>query len=175
MLAFACAQVRAPVYTGAEIDAALAPARDLWGRCYAGSELARAGSLVTLEYRLNIDPRGEVRSVPTWVKPESPRLIECVRLRLDRLRFAPRAKDHLNVHFELGPTGTKASLEPAPVRASGTCRPACTDGFSCRYEPGSPRGVCRVQVGRCRFDADCAVLQGCQRSAEPLGVCVERP
>jgi len=107
-----CAPPRPSPFTVAETDAALAPARDLRARCYAGTALERAQRVVSLDYDLNVAPDGSVRSVPRQISPEEPLLVECVRHRLDELRFPARAKDHLNVHFELGP-GATAVARPA--------------------------------------------------------------
>jgi hypothetical protein len=174
LLLAACGPPRAAPFTQAETDAALAPARDLRARCYVGTALERAGTKVVLGYDLNVAADGSVRSVPRYVEPEEPALVECVRHRLDELRFPARAKDHLNVDFELGPNGAGSELQTIKERTLGTCKPACEDGFSCHYEASAPRGVCRVETGRCRFDRDCAPSQSCQRLAEPLGVCIER-
>ncbi len=170
----ACGRSTPSPFTQAETDAVLAPARDLWARCYSGTELERAGRSVALDYDLNVAADGAVRSVPRKVEPEDPALVECVRHRLNELRFPARGKDNLSVHFELGPRGAEAGTPKAPRQESlGTCEPACEDGFSCHYEPKAPRGVCRVTPGRCRFARDCAPSQACQRHAEPLGVCVD--
>jgi len=104
LLPVACSRPVPAPFTRAETDRALAPARDLWQRCYAGTRFASAKQLVTVEYRLNVDPSGGVHSVPTFVQPEDPGLVECVRHRLDELRFPARGKDHIDVHFELGPS-----------------------------------------------------------------------
>lgn len=173
-LAVACGPPRPSPFTPAETDAALAPARDLGARCYAGTELEHAGRVVTLDYALNVSAEGTVSSVPRRVEPDRPELVECVRHRLNQLRFPARGKDHLEVHFELGPRGEATATPRTPEAAAlGTCEPACADGFSCHYEPESPRGVCRVTPGRCRFNRDCAPLQACRRRAERLGVCVD--
>jgi hypothetical protein len=172
-LALGCGRPGPAPYTQAETDRALAPARDLRQRCYVGTAFERARRVVAVDYRLNVDSDGSVRSVPVRVSPEDPQLVECVRHRLDELRFPARAKDHIDVHFELGPSGSVSASAPREARA-GTCEPPCTDGFSCHYEPSAERGVCRVTQGRCRFDRDCAASQACQRFSEPLGVCVER-
>lgn len=173
LLALACGRPRPAPFTSAETERALAPARDLWQRCYAGGPFERAGKVVTLEYRLNVDANGGVRSVPTLVEPENPALVECARHRLDELSFPARGKDHIDLHVELGPAG-HASLSSPPEASAGTCVPRCEDGFSCHYERGESRGVCRVAPGRCRFERDCTPSQACQRLSEPLGVCVER-
>lgn len=170
----ACGPPRAAPFTAQETEAALAPAHDLRARCYAGTALERAGTKVVLGYDLNVAPDGSVRSVPRYVEPENPALVECVRHRLDELRFPARGKDQINVNFELGPNDQGSEPQTIKEQALGTCEPPCGDGFTCHYEKGSPRGVCRVQTGRCRFDRDCAPSQGCQRLAEPLGVCIER-
>lgn len=173
-LLLACAPPRPAPFTREETDSALAPARDLWQRCYADTELARSGQVVTLDYGLNVAADGSVTSVPRQVNPERPELVECVRLRLNQLRFPARAKDHVGVHFELGPGGAGASTPRASsATALGTCEPPCDDGFACRYEPGAPRGVCRVATGRCRSRQDCAPLKVCQRHRVALGVCVD--
>jgi hypothetical protein len=169
----ACAKPAPAPFTQAETNRALAPARDLRQRCYVGTTFERARQIVVVEYRLNVDAEGNVRSVPTLVSPEDPALVECVRHRLDELRFPARGKDHIDVHFELGPEGFVSTSTPREAEA-GTCEPACGDGFSCHYEPGASRGVCRVAPGRCRFERDCAPSQACQRFAEPLGICAER-
>lgn len=160
-------------YTQAETDRALAPARDLRQRCYVGTAFERARQVAIVEYRLNVDPDGSVHSVPVLVRPEDPGLVECVRHRLDELRFPARGKDHIDVHFELGPGGSVSASAPREVQA-GTCEPPCADGFACHYEPAATRGVCRVAPGRCRFERDCAPSQTCQRFSEPLGICAER-
>jgi len=173
LLAAGCGRPTPSPFSRAETDQALAPARDLRQRCYVGTRFERARQRLTLEFRLNVDADGRVRSVPTWIEPEDPELVECARHRLDELRFPARARDHVDVHFELGPDPAVA-IEPARDARLGTCEPACADGFSCHYEPKAPRGVCRVTPGRCRFQRDCAPTQACQRLAEPLGVCLER-
>lgn len=173
VLALGCTKPLPAPFTPEETNRALAPARDLRQRCYVGSPFERARQVVVVEYVLNVAPDGSVRSVPTLIEPEDPALVECVRHRLDELRFPARGKDHIDVHFELGPEGTVAGSPPREVQA-GTCEPPCGDGFSCHYEPGAPRGVCRVEPGRCRFQRDCSPSQACQRFSEPLGVCVER-
>jgi hypothetical protein len=172
VLTMACTRPLPSPFTVAETDAALAPARDLRARCYVGTELERAGTTASLDYDLNVAADGSVRSVPRRVVPDEPRLVECVRHRLDQLRFPARGKDHLNVHFELGPHTAAAPRAPREERL-GTCEPPCGDGFSCHYEAGNPRGVCRVTTGRCRFTKDCGPAQACERLAEPLGVCVD--
>ncbi|HWA72390.1 MAG TPA: hypothetical protein VG937_08655 [Polyangiaceae bacterium] len=170
----ACSRPSPAPFTREETERALIPARDLWQRCYVGSPFERAGTVAIVEYRLNVDVRGNVRSVPTLIHPEDPTLVECVRHRLDQLRFPARGKDHIDVHFELGPKGPATLTQPRGARL-GTCDPPCEDGFSCHYEVGASRGgVCRVATGRCRFERDCAPSQACQRLSEPLGVCVER-
>lgn len=170
----ACARPSPSPFTAAETDAALAPARDLWSLCYAGTKLERAKVVASLDYSLNVAADGSVRSVPRRVDPDRPELVECVRARLNQLRFPARGKDHLDVHFELGPRGAAAATPRTPKQqALGTCEPPCTDGFSCRYEASAPRGVCRVTPGRCRFGRDCAPSQACQRHTELLGVCVD--
>ncbi|RYZ10073.1 MAG: hypothetical protein EOO73_00385 [Myxococcales bacterium] len=170
----ACAPPRPSPFTPAETDAALAPARDLWSRCYAGTELERQGRLATLDYSLDVAADGSVTSVPRRVEPDLPVLVECARERLNQLRFPVRGRDHLDVHFELGPRGAEAGIpRAAEPRAAGTCEPACRDGYSCHYEASAPRGVCRVTSGRCRFGRDCAPSQACQRQTELLGVCVD--
>jgi hypothetical protein len=176
LVVLGCGRPAPAPFTSAETDHALAPARDLWQRCYAGSVFERTGQLVTLEYRLNVDLQGSVRSVPTLVHPEDHTLVECVRHRLDELRFPARGKDHIDLHFELGPSGRPARLASTSPRQlrPGTCEPPCGDGFSCHYERSNVQGVCRVESGRCRFERDCTPSQACQRLAEPLGVCVER-
>lgn len=171
--AVACSRPAPPPFTPEETERALAPARDLWRRCYVGSRFEPERTVVTVEYRLNVDADGRVRSVPTRISPEDPALVECVRHRLDELRFPARAKDHIDVHFELGPKGASSAAQPQGARP-GTCEPPCSDGFSCHYEADAERGVCRVAPGRCRFDRDCAPSQACRRPAEPLGVCGER-
>jgi len=168
-----CARPTPSPFSRAETDQALAPARDLRQRCYVGTRFERERQRLTLEFRLNVAADGRVRSVPTWIEPEDPELVECVRHRLDELRFPVRGRDHVDVHFELGPDPA-VGIEPRRDVQLGTCEPACTDGFSCHYEPQAPRGVCRVTPGRCRFQRDCAPSQACQRLAEPLGVCIER-
>lgn len=174
LLALACTSPRPSPFTEAETDAALAPARDLWSRCYAGTQLEREKKIATLDYSLNVRADGSVDSVPRHVEPDQPALVECTRARLNTLRFPARAKDRLDVHFELGPRGAAGATPRPPKRQSlGTCEPACTDGFSCHYEESAPRGVCRVTPGRCRFGRDCAPSQACQRHAEQLGVCVD--
>lgn len=158
----ACSRLQPSPFTVAETDGALAPARDLRARCYVGTALERAGRTASLDYDLNVAADGSVRSVPRQVLPDDPLLVECVRHRLDELRFPARGKDHLNVHFELGPHAATAPRAPREEQL-GTCQPACGDGFSCHYEQGSPGGVCRVTPGRCRFSKDCAPSQVCER------------
>ena len=104
----ACGRPAPAPFTHDETDRALEPARDLRQRCYMGTRFEAADKLVIVEYRLNIDAQGRVRSVPTSVDPEDPTLVECVRHRLDELRFPARGKDHIDVHFELGPSKPNA-------------------------------------------------------------------
>ena len=51
----------------------------------------------------------------------------------------------------------------------------CGDGLSCHYggSSASPQNVCRLEVGRCRFDRDCGAgtQQRCRRFGVPIGVC----
>jgi hypothetical protein len=170
----ACGTPPPPPFTAAETDVALAPARDLWSRCYVGTELERRKETATLDYSLNVGADGSVKSIPQRVDPDRPEHVECVRVRLNQLRFPARAKDRIYVHFELGPRGPDGATPRAPrEQALGTCEPACADGFSCHYEASAPRGVCRVTTGRCRFGRDCAPTQSCQRHTERLGVCVD--
>jgi hypothetical protein len=170
-----CGPARPAPFSQAETEQALAPAADLRQRCYAGTELERSGVRATLDYDLNVSPDGSARSVPRVVEPDEPRLVECVRHRLDSLRFPARAKDHLSLHFELGPGRSGSARVPPRALLAGTCDPPCGDGFTCHYEGGkNARGECRVETGRCRFDRDCASLQACHRLAEALGVCQER-
>lgn len=115
-----CGAPRPSPYSRAETDAALAPARDLRARCYAGTELERARQRVTLDYDLNVDRDGAVRSVPRAVDPDQPALVECVRHRLNELRFPARGRDRLSVHFELGPDGPGSS---SVLRAGGAAAP----------------------------------------------------
>ena len=56
-----------------------------------------------LDYELSVEADGRVRSVPVHVAPENPTLVECVRHRLDALRFPRKGWDRLTVHFELTP------------------------------------------------------------------------
>src|SRR4051812_9548097 len=132
LVCISCGAPRVPPYSRDETATALAPARDLWPRCYAGSELARAGREATLEYRLNVAADGTVQSIPTLAEPENPRLVECVRLRLNELRFPARGKDHVALRFELGPKGLGKGvpLAPQPQRdvQAGNCEPACAEG-----------------------------------------------
>jgi hypothetical protein len=169
----ACGKPTPAPFSREETEQALAPAHDLWQRCYAGTAFERSRRSVTVEYRLNVDAGGNVRSVPTFVSPEDPTLVECVRHRLDDLHFPARAKDHIELHFELGPAGPVSVAAHAGSRL-GTCEPPCAAGFSCHYEAAAAPGVCRVMPGRCRFERDCAPSQACQRLSEPLGVCAER-
>lgn len=172
--ALGCGRPAPAPFTQIETDQALAPARDLRQRCYVGTAFERARQVVVVEYRLNVDSEGNVRSVPVLVSPEDPALVECVRHRLDELRFPARGKDHIDVHFELGPGGSVGASAPRETRQVGTCEPPCTDGFSCHYEVNAARGVCRVETGRCRFERDCPPSQACQRFSEALGSCAER-
>ena len=98
-----CGSPGAAPYSKAETDAALAPARDLRARCYAGSPLERAGRSAVLDYELSVAADGSVRSLPVHVDPDQPALVECVRLRLNQLRFPAKGWDRLTVHFELTP------------------------------------------------------------------------
>lgn len=90
-------------YSKAETDQALAPAHDLRARCYAGTALEQAGKSARLEYQLDVAADGTVKSIPRFVEPEVPALVECVRHRLDELRFPARARDRLNLAFEFQP------------------------------------------------------------------------
>jgi hypothetical protein len=99
----ACGRPAPTPFTNDETDRALEPARDLKQRCYAGTRFETARQLAIVDYRLNVDAQGRVRSVPRVVNPDDPALVECVRHRLDELRFPARAKDHIDVHFEFGP------------------------------------------------------------------------
>jgi len=49
----------------------------------------------------------------------------------------------------------------------------CGEGLSCHYggSATTPKNVCRLEVGRCRFDRDCGTHQKCRRLAVPIGVC----
>jgi hypothetical protein len=88
---FGCGPARPAPFTQAETEQALAPAADLRQRCYAGTELERRGVRATLDYDLHVSSDGSVRAVPLFVEPDEPRLVECVRHRLDSLRFPARA------------------------------------------------------------------------------------
>ncbi|HYQ16953.1 MAG TPA: hypothetical protein VEQ58_14380 [Polyangiaceae bacterium] len=179
--AVGCASPGRPPYTSAETERALAPTRDLRARCYAGTDLERAGRAALLDYDIGVQADGSVRSVPVRVDPEKPELVECVRHRLDELKFPPRGRDRLSLHFELLPTAPAPTIRssherPGTEEQLGTCEPPCAEGFSCHYEPKhAAQGVCRVSTGRCRFDRDCPPSQACQRLSERLGVCSERP
>jgi hypothetical protein len=98
-----CGAPAPPAFSRAETEQALAPARDLRARCYAGTMLERSGRTARLQYQLDVARDGSVRSVPRLVEPESPALVECVRHRLDALRFPPRARDRLTLNFEFRP------------------------------------------------------------------------
>jgi hypothetical protein len=103
LLGVGCGSPGAAPYSKAETDAALAPARDLRARCYAGSQLERAGQSAVLDYELSVVADGSVRSLPVHVDPDNPALVECVRLRLNQLRFPAKGWDRLTLHFELKP------------------------------------------------------------------------
>jgi hypothetical protein len=172
LVSTACATRGPAPFTNAETERALAPTRDLRERCYAGTALERAGRTAVLDYELNVEPDGRVRSVPVRVEPEIPVLVECVRARLNQLKFPAKGRDRLKLHFELAPDAVRRREEPPQL---GTCDPPCAEGFSCHYEPShAAKGVCRVETGRCRFDLDCAPSQACQRRTERLGICAER-
>lgn len=98
-----CGAPGASPYSKAETAAALAPARDLRARCYAGTQLERTGRAAVLDYELSVAADGSVRSLPVHVEPENPALVECVRRRLDQVRFPARGWDRLTVHLELRP------------------------------------------------------------------------
>lgn len=100
-------------YSRAETDQALAPAKDLRARCYAGTPLERAGKGARLEYQLDVAADGSVKSIPRLVEPEVPALVECVRHRLDELHFPARARDRFDLAFEFQPLS-------APRRPDGT-------------------------------------------------------
>jgi hypothetical protein len=114
LVGLACCGAPPPsAYSRAETDQALAPAKDLRARCYAGTPLEQAGQSARLEYQLDVAADGSVKSIPRFVEPEVPALVECVRHRLDELRFPARARDRLNLAFEFQPLS-------APRRPDGT-------------------------------------------------------
>lgn len=98
-----CGAPAPPAYSRAETEQALAPAHDVRARCYAGTVLERSGRAARLEYQLDVARDGSVRSVPRLVEPENPALVECVRHRLDALRFPARARDRITLSFEFHP------------------------------------------------------------------------
>lgn len=98
-----CGAPAPPAYSREETDQALRPAQDLRARCYVGRELERTGRVARLEYQLDVAADGSVRSIPRRVEPENPALVECVRHRLDELRFPARARDRISVSFEFRP------------------------------------------------------------------------
>jgi hypothetical protein len=102
-----CGAPAPSAYSPAETDQALAPAKDLRARCYAGTSLERAGKSARLEYQLDVAADGSVKSIPRFVEPEVPALVECVRHRLDELRFPARARDRLNLAFEFRPSALR--------------------------------------------------------------------
>jgi hypothetical protein len=89
-------------FSAAETDQALAPVRRLRARCYDSSALARAGKKVVLDFKLEVEPSGSVRAIPTFAEPGDPEIIECVRGELNRVRFPARGRDRLDLHFEMG-------------------------------------------------------------------------
>jgi hypothetical protein len=76
--------------------------RRLRAHCYDSSALAHAGKKIVLDFKLEIEPSGSVRAIPTFVEPDDPEIIECVRNDLNQVRFPARARDHLDLHFEMG-------------------------------------------------------------------------
>jgi len=76
---------------------------------------ARAGRTATFEFSLQVLESGHVRSVPTFADPEEPALIECLRHGLDDVRFPARARDRLDLRFELRAPPTTRPSAAAPV------------------------------------------------------------
>ena len=109
LAAFVCASLgcssRQPAtspFSAAETNQALAPAKQLRPLCYDSSALAHAGKKIVLDFKLEIEATGEVRAIPTFVEPDDPEVIECVRHELNRIRFPARGRDRLELHFEMG-------------------------------------------------------------------------
>jgi len=95
-------QPAASPFSTAETNQALAPAQQLRPRCYDSSALARAGKKIVLDFKLEIEPSGAVRAIPTFADPDDPEVIECVRRELNAIRFPARGRDRLDLHFEMG-------------------------------------------------------------------------
>jgi hypothetical protein len=89
-------------FSAAETDQALSPVRRLRARCYDSSALAHAGKKIVLDFKLEVEPSGSVRAIPTFVEPDDPEIIECVRNELNQVRFPARGRDRLDLHFEMG-------------------------------------------------------------------------
>ncbi len=108
MASFACESRRAESpFSAAETNQALAPARQLRPRCYDSSALARAKKRIVLDFQLEIAPSGSVRATPTFVAPEDPEIVECVRHELNTIVFPARGRDRLDLHFEMGAEPSK--------------------------------------------------------------------
>jgi hypothetical protein len=95
-------QPAASPFSAAETNQALAPAQQLRPRCYDSSALARAGKKIVLDFKLEVEPSGAVRAIPTFAAPDDPDVIECVRHELNQIRFPARGRDRLDLHFEMG-------------------------------------------------------------------------
>jgi hypothetical protein len=95
-------QSAASPYSTAETNEALAPAKQLRARCYDSSALAKEKKKIVLDFKLEVEPAGTVRAIPTFVEPDDPEIIECVRHVLNEIKFPARGRDRLDLHFEMG-------------------------------------------------------------------------
>ena len=101
---FGCAShlPTASPFSADETNQALAPAKQLRPRCYKSSALAQTGKNLVLDFKLEVEPSGAVRAIPTFAEPDAPEVIECVRRELNAIRFPARGRDRLVLHFEMG-------------------------------------------------------------------------
>jgi hypothetical protein len=86
----------------AQTNQALASVKELRPRCYDPSALARAGTKIVLDFRLEVELSGSVRAVPVFAEPDDPDVIECVRRELNQIRFPAHGRDRFDLHFEMG-------------------------------------------------------------------------
>jgi hypothetical protein len=93
-----------PPFTAVEINRALAPVSQLKVRCYDVSASRREKRRVQLEFEVHVNEQGAVHSEPVAANAPDPKLIDCMRLGLDAIRFpANRKPDQLHLSFEMAP------------------------------------------------------------------------